>query len=77
MKKQLILLTISILILFCLGSSAQGIDTNRFKKQEKSFGKLKPLIKLVALTFDDGPDPVYTPKYWINWLSMMLKQPFL
>lgn len=40
----------------------------------KKWGKPKDNEKVMVLTFDDGPDPEYTPKILISFLNTKFRQ---
>jgi peptidoglycan-N-acetylglucosamine deacetylase len=58
---------ITILLLFSFFYSHEPTHANmykrfKFEKTGQVFWDIKTKEKLVALTFDDGPDPIYTPQ---------------
>lgn len=63
-RRQFLLIFVT---LFCLLISIHSVQASTYKrgKFEKTghvFWDIRTKEKLVALTFDDGPDPIYTPK---------------
>jgi peptidoglycan-N-acetylglucosamine deacetylase len=64
MRKLLMFFTITVMCLNLPISTANANMFKRFKfeKTGQVFWEVKTKKKLVALTFDDGPDPVYTPQ---------------
>jgi peptidoglycan-N-acetylglucosamine deacetylase len=64
MKKYLMFVIIILLCFSYSSPSAQANSYKRFKfeKTGQVFWDIKTKGKLIALTFDDGPDPIYTPQ---------------
>ncbi|OIK10329.1 chitooligosaccharide deacetylase [Bacillus sp. MUM 116] len=64
MKKILFITFFLLMPLFSFEINASASTTQRFKfeKTGQAFWEVKTKEKLVALTFDDGPHPFFTPK---------------
>jgi peptidoglycan-N-acetylglucosamine deacetylase len=64
MRKPLMIIIFLFLSFACCIQSAQANTFKRFKfeKTGQVFWDIRTKEKLVALTFDDGPDPIYTPQ---------------
>jgi peptidoglycan-N-acetylglucosamine deacetylase len=64
MRKLLMIIIFLFLSFACSFQSAQANTFKRFKfeKTGQVFWDIRTKEKLVALTFDDGPNPIYTPQ---------------
>jgi peptidoglycan-N-acetylglucosamine deacetylase len=64
MRNKLLLLCITLLSFACNTPSVHANTVKRFKFERTGqvFWDIRTKEKLVAFTFDDGPDPIYTPQ---------------
>ncbi|HLO11610.1 MAG TPA: polysaccharide deacetylase family protein [Pseudoneobacillus sp.] len=66
MKKKLLILVIMFISLILSIPSVQASDSTykrgKYEKTGHVFWEINTKDKLVALTFDDGPDPIFTPQ---------------